>query len=85
MWFPGASIQRKAREWRTVLETLAEKPYAFVLDRREQNTYKKSYVSEHLDQLGREPTSEEEFTIKWTAATMYGAGADTVMCCLENN
>ncbi|KID59579.1 Cytochrome P450, partial [Metarhizium brunneum ARSEF 3297] len=70
MWFPGASIQRKAREWRTVLETLAEKPYAFVLDRREQNTYKKSYVSEHLDQLGREPTSEEEFTIKWTAATI---------------
>lgn len=37
-----------------------------------------SYVSKHLEQLGRPPTAQEEHTIKWTAATMYGAGADTV-------
>lgn len=77
-WLPGGGFQRIAREWRQVLTTLGDKPYAFVLNQRLNGKAPLSYVSRHLDALDQPITPQQEYVIKWTAATMYGAGADTV-------
>ncbi|KAJ5424189.1 Cytochrome P450 E-class group I [Penicillium cf. griseofulvum] len=82
-WFPGAGFQRTAREWRDALTTLAEKPYAFVLHQRSKGKDVDSYVSRHLDALDRPVTPDEESVIKWTAAIIYGAGADTTVSALS--
>ena len=77
-WCPGASVKKLAREWRLVLETLADKPFEFALRLKSKRPEEKSYVSQQLDILGHPPDSYETRAIKWTAATLYGAGADTV-------
>lgn len=77
-WFPGAGFQSKAREWRSTLDKLAEQPYVFVQQQMKNRTCQPSYVSKHLTQAGPDIDSEEEMEIKWSAATLYGAGADTV-------
>ncbi|CAI7597243.1 unnamed protein product [Penicillium glandicola] len=82
-WFPGAGFQRIAREWGKVLNTLAEKPYAFVLHQRSNKRDMSSYVSRHLNALGDDISPDEEHVIKWTAAAIYGAGADTSVSALS--
>jgi hypothetical protein len=42
-------------------------------------SYKPSYVSQLLKEKALESfTEEEEHVIKWSAASLYGGGADTV-------
>lgn len=77
-WFPGAGFQHTAQEWGRVLTSLAERPYQFVLRQRKRNQTRSSYVSTHLDAHGDHISTEEEYVIKWTAASMYAAGADVV-------
>lgn len=78
-WFPGASFKRLAREWKTNLETVADKPYAFVQRRMDAGSYAPSYLS-NLFKAGGYPVagSAEELVAKWTAASLYTGGADTV-------
>jgi hypothetical protein len=78
-WFPGAGFKRTAREWRKTLEEVAKKPYALVQKRIEDGKYQPSLLSDIFKLNGiPSPGSEEELVARWTTASLYGAGADTV-------
>lgn len=78
-WFPGAGFKQTAQEWRRSLEDVARKPYAFVQRRIEDGKYEPSFLSDIFKSNGiPSPGSEEELVARWTTASLYGAGADTV-------
>lgn len=79
--FPGATFQKTARTWRRSIQDSAHIPYDFVKQQMETLTNKESYVSRlikrytSVDTGGLSP--EDESAIVWTAASLYGAAADT--------
>ncbi|KAF3906918.1 hypothetical protein AA313_de0203533 [Arthrobotrys entomopaga] len=82
--FPGASFQRIAREWRKSIEGAAYIPYQFVQRQMGKNQYRPSYVSKLVEQCKEEGGGDskdlnpkDEEAIIWTAASLYGAAADT--------
>ena len=87
-WFPGNRIKDKAKLWRADLEETVQVPFDMVtgrivsrLGQRDRLIswliYSKGEHSESYtaDLLQRSP--EKGFNIKWSAASMYGGGADT--------
>ena len=85
--FPGASFQATARKWRRTIEASAYTPYQFVREQMSQGTNPPSYVSKLFKQLRGEAqdgqmTAEDEEAIIWTAASLYGAAADTTVVSL---
>jgi hypothetical protein len=78
-WFPGAGFKRTAQEYRKNLEDVAKKPYGLVQQRIKDGKYKPSFLSDILKLNGIPSAgSEEELVARWTTASLYGAGADTV-------
>lgn len=78
-WFPGAGFKRTAQAWKKNLQNVADKPYLFVKQRMDSDRVKPSYLSDLFKAAGYPPTgSEEEIVAKWTAASLYTGGADTV-------
>lgn len=78
-WFPGAGFKRTAQAWKQNLLEVADKPYAFVKKRMNENNYEQSYLSNLFKEGGYPAAGSEEETIaKWTAASLYTGGADTV-------
>jgi hypothetical protein len=78
-WFPCAGFKRTAQEWRKDLEDVAKKPYALVQQRTENGKYEPSFLSDIFNLHGIPSAgSEEELVARWTTASLYGAGADTV-------
>lgn len=75
-WVPGTGFKETARRMGAELNVVVEKPYAFVKHQISQEKNKASFVSRLLE--AGEPNAEEEFFNKWSAMTMYSAGADTV-------
>lgn len=57
---------------------LAERPMRFVRKQMKENHHAPSYVSTLYEKTGDETTADDEEIIKWTAASMFSAGADTV-------
>ncbi|KAG6333886.1 hypothetical protein ID866_5199 [Astraeus odoratus] len=76
-WFPGAGFKRLAREWNATLQEMVDQPYKFVKDQMAAGIAPKSFTSDLLQ--GRTLTEEEEHNIKWSAASLYSAGADTTV------
>jgi hypothetical protein len=78
-WLPGAGFKRTAQIWKNDLDTAASIPYAFAHRQVEEGKYEPSYLS-NLFKTGGLPSqgSEEEMVAKWTAASLYTGGADTV-------
>lgn len=93
-WFPGASFKRKAKKWHASLNEMADRPFEYVKKQmvsvihgrtklyplnsiQAAGTALPSFASELLDS-GKELSEEELQDIKWSAFTVYGAGADTV-------
>ncbi|KAJ5808623.1 hypothetical protein N7474_009892 [Penicillium riverlandense] len=78
-WFPGAKFKSIAREWKKNLETVADKPYDFVRRRMDAGKHEPSYLV-NLFKVEGYPVSgsEEELVAKWTSASLYTGGADTV-------
>jgi hypothetical protein len=70
--------------WKKNLENTADIPYEFVQESMKAGNFKSSYLS-NLFKVEGYPTagSEEEIVAKWTAASLYTGGADTV-CNLKN-
>ncbi|KAK0185238.1 hypothetical protein F5146DRAFT_1166837 [Armillaria mellea] len=54
-WFPGAEFKRTAKEWQSTLHELVEQLY--------------NYVKQRILEDGM--SSDKEFDVKWTAATLY--------------
>ncbi|EJC98989.1 cytochrome P450 [Fomitiporia mediterranea MF3/22] len=80
-WIPGTGFKRTAALWRKVLTELTEVPYAFVKQQMAAGTAALSYTSALLEKGNISP--DEEFIIKWSAASLYAGGADTTVASLS--
>ncbi|KAJ5900079.1 hypothetical protein N7495_004823 [Penicillium taxi] len=89
-WLPGAGFKRLAQAWKNNLDNVANVPYAFVQQGFEQDNFYPSYLS-HLFQADEsllnekkgETETEKRRIAKWTAASLYTGGADTVVSSME--
>lgn len=78
-WFPGAGFKRIAKEWKANLDAVVDTPYSLVQRQIKDGNQKPSYLSNIFQKTGYpEAGSEEELIIKWSAASLYTGGADTV-------
>lgn len=77
-WFPGAEFQRMAKTFNSRVNDFSGKPYAFVQKKMARGSYKPSYLSRLLEKDNPQPGSEEELVARWSAASLYGGGSDTV-------
>lgn len=78
-WFPGASFKRKAHDWKRNLEDVADIPYTFVKEKMISGKFETSYLSDLFKENGCPKSgTEEEIVAKWTSASLYTGGADTV-------
>ncbi|KAG2109012.1 cytochrome P450 [Suillus discolor] len=69
-WFP-------ARECRATVEEMAAIPYKFVKDQMVAGIALKSFTSDLLKD--RTLTAEEDHIVKWSAVSLFSAGADTTV------
>ncbi|KAL9563002.1 hypothetical protein ACKAV7_012744 [Fusarium commune] len=76
-WVPGANFKRLAKKWSSELDDLTEKPYSFVKHQHASGKQDNSFVSRLLE-VG-DSTEEAKFTTKWSALSLYAAGADTTV------
>ncbi|GCB27763.1 O-methylsterigmatocystin oxidoreductase [Aspergillus awamori] len=85
-WLPF-SAQRKSQFWRTQLLTTIETPYRMVREQMASGIAPPSYLSNLLQEEDTKEektlTAEEEFIAKWTAGSLYIAGADTTVSALR--
>ncbi|RMJ16492.1 hypothetical protein CDV36_003782 [Fusarium kuroshium] len=79
-WVPGTGWKRTARQWAAELNDVTEKPYAFVKHQIAQGKDDNSFLSRLLE--AGDSTPEEKFTNKWSAMSLYTAGADTTVSAL---
>lgn len=77
IWFPGAGFLRTAKEWASTLSEMVDQPFNFVKRDVAAGTAPISFVSCLLN--NKPIDSEEEFDIKWSAASLYSGGADTTV------
>ncbi|SJL03000.1 related to cytochrome P450 CYP2 subfamily [Armillaria ostoyae] len=75
-WFPGAGFKQIAREWASTLNDFVEKPHVYVKQEMAAGTARYSLTSSQLEGAA---TTEEEYNIKWLAASLYAGGADTTV------
>ncbi|EJC98992.1 cytochrome P450 monooxygenase [Fomitiporia mediterranea MF3/22] len=76
-WIPGMDFKRTAARWRKTITEVAEKPYAFVNKQMADGAATPSYTSKLLNKDNLSP--EEQFVVKWSAASLYSGGADTTV------
>lgn len=78
-WVPGAGFQSTAKLWKATVMEVAEKPMQFVQKQMAERSHTASYVSTLLEAHGDSPMGKDEYNIvKWSAASAYAGGADTV-------
>lgn len=73
---PGTGFQQLALKWGSELKDVAEKPYAFVKHQRAAGSSQTSFLSRLIE--AGEANPDEEYNNKWSAMSLYVAGADTV-------
>ncbi|GJJ06879.1 hypothetical protein Clacol_001075 [Clathrus columnatus] len=85
-WFPGASFQRKAGEWRKILRSVPVEPMKVVKNAFKAGTVSLSLASTLLEQYyasTETPSHDEEEIIQNVTGVVYVGGADTTVCALE--
>ncbi|KAH7308648.1 putative cytochrome P450 oxidoreductase OrdA-like protein [Stachybotrys elegans] len=80
-WMPGTGFKQTAREWGGALTQVTERPYAFVKHQMAQGAHEASFLSQLLEAGDEDP--EEKWTNKWSAMSLYTAGADTTVSSLS--
>ncbi|KAI0466898.1 cytochrome P450 [Xylaria cf. heliscus] len=80
-WAPGAGFKKLAREWAAELLDVTEKPYAFVKYQMAQGRDETSFMS-RLIEIGDSGLEENDIN-KWSAASLYTAGADTTVSAIR--
>ena len=84
--FPGTKFKETARRWRKSIHASAYLPYDFVRRQMSAFTSRSCYVSKLVQKLTQESegslSDEDENAIIWTAASLYGAAADTTVITL---
>jgi hypothetical protein len=86
--FPGVKFKKIAREWRKSIRATAYTPYRFAQRQIAAGGHHESYVSKLIQRFGPEDQTsslnrEDEEAIAWTAASLYGAAADTTAIALS--
>ncbi|KAF9569422.1 cytochrome P450 [Agrocybe pediades] len=81
IWFPGAGFRRKAMEWSATLTEMVDRPHQFVKHQMASGTAEVSYTSRLLE--GKQLTAEEEFDLKWSAASLYSGASDTTVSAMN--
>ncbi|KAF9267070.1 cytochrome P450 [Marasmius fiardii PR-910] len=81
-WVPGAGFHRIAKEWGKTLAETVEQPYQLVKSQVASGTAPISYVSSKL--YDQKLTPEEEFDVKWSAASLYTGGSDTTVASIHS-
>ncbi|KDQ64911.1 hypothetical protein JAAARDRAFT_188186 [Jaapia argillacea MUCL 33604] len=74
-WFPGAEFQATASRMKDTLFAMANEPYKYVTKALDAGTATPSLVTSVL--TDRQLSDEEEYNLKWVAASMYAGGSDT--------
>lgn len=91
-WLPGMRFKRVAQEWNQLNQDSVNIPYLFTKSQIADGDFQSSLVSRAIGELSgnyQAPTplslsQSDEDDIKWTAATLYGAGADTTVSSLTS-
>ncbi|THH21540.1 hypothetical protein EW146_g50 [Bondarzewia mesenterica] len=81
-WLPGMGFKQHARDVAKLTKDMVDLPFEFVKKQMRNGTAEPSISSENLDAL-QNPTEEDENRIKYVAATIYAAGADTTVSILS--
>jgi len=76
-WFPGAGFKRLAKKYTKSCDDLADVPLAYVQEQMVNGQERESYASNLLQE--KDISKERLEQIKWSAASFYGAGADTTV------
>ncbi|KAJ6555570.1 cytochrome P450 [Mycena vulgaris] len=71
-WVPGAGFQRRAKGWASTFDAMVDQPFAWIKEQLHSGNNESSFVADYL-----RDGVEDEFTVKWTAASMSAAGPDT--------
>ncbi|KAF2032730.1 cytochrome P450 [Setomelanomma holmii] len=79
-WCPGTEFKDTARSMARQLTRTIEVPYAFVKQQMREERHKSSYLSQAIEDIGADADMEQIH--KWSAASMYNAGADTTVTSL---
>ncbi|KAI8264873.1 Multifunctional cytochrome P450 monooxygenase [Colletotrichum sp. SAR11_239] len=74
-WFPGAGWKKIANKWAAELKETVDTGYKFVEDQLASGKKNESYLSRAMS--SSEDTPENVHNNKWTAASLFGGGADT--------
>ncbi|XRM44916.1 hypothetical protein ABZX51_008019 [Aspergillus tubingensis] len=84
-WLPF-SFHKKAQSWHTQLLTTIETPYRMVREQMVSGiappSYLRNLLQEEDTKKEKSLSEEERFTAKWTAGSLYLAGADTTVSTL---
>lgn len=82
---PGVKFKETARRWRRSIHASAYIPYNFVRRQMAAFSSRPSYVSKLVQQLTNDGklSKEDEDAIVWSAASLYGAAADTMVITLK--
>ncbi|EIM85912.1 cytochrome P450 [Stereum hirsutum FP-91666 SS1] len=79
-WLPGMGFKDYAREAAKCTAEMVDRPYAFVKEQMQHGLALPSICKENLESYDLvSPTTEQENMIKYVAATVYAAGADTTV------
>jgi hypothetical protein len=68
-WVPGAGFKRTAKEWSNTLNEMVNMPHNFTKQQMAAGIASPSFTSNLLE--GKTLSAEEEFNIKWSAASLY--------------
>ncbi|EGN99056.1 hypothetical protein SERLA73DRAFT_168607 [Serpula lacrymans var. lacrymans S7.3] len=79
-WVPGASFQKTAKEYKATLYQAVDGLHQFVKDQMAAGIAPFSFVSSLLGEANL--SGNDEHAIKWSAAAMYSAGAETTVSAL---
>ncbi|QRV92278.1 cytochrome P450 family protein [Ceratobasidium sp. AG-Ba] len=86
-WFPGTHWKQKVKQWRAALVEMVDTPFNWAENQISQGTPAPSVVKTLLAELENQTMTsadhEEEIDmIKWTAGTLFAAGADTTVAAI---
>ncbi len=77
-WVPGAGFKKTAALWHQTLMKMAEWPMRFARMQMANNDEVDCFVTDAYKTSKGPMSKEDEYVLKWSAASMYIAGADTV-------
>ncbi|KXT08907.1 hypothetical protein AC579_2056 [Pseudocercospora musae] len=82
-WFPGASFQRTAKEFRGKIMEAIYRPAKFVEREVERGTNEPSFLSVVQEHAGEKLSAEEQDIAIYSAHALYGGASDTTVSTLS--